>query len=84
MCQYQAKAISPYALAFGKPTLKIRFFSEPHIILTFFTLNPSHLLKVTEFWDKISQFKFLVMTEKNIFRDKVFCHEIFQILLYFV
>ena len=35
--------------------------------VTFVSLTPSHLLKVTKFIVKISQFKFLVMTEKNIF-----------------
>ena len=43
----------------------------------FLSLTPSHLLKVTKFLVEIFQFKFLVMTE--IF----FCHEIFQILIYF-
>ena len=33
---------------------------------------PSYLLKVNKFLGKISQFKFLVMTEKNIFAYKVF------------
>ena len=35
-------------------------------------LTPSHLLKVTKFLVKISQFIFLVMTEKNIFVYKLF------------
>ena len=35
-------------------------------------LTPSHLLKVTKFLVKIFQFKFLVMTEKNIFVYKFF------------
>ena len=30
-------------------------------------LTPSYLLKLTKFLVKISQFEFLVMTEKNIF-----------------
>ena len=32
----------------------------------------SYLLKVTKFLGKISQFEFLVMTEKNIFAYKLF------------
>ena len=40
----------------------------------FSSLTPSHLLKVTKFLVEISQFKFLVMTEKNIFIYKFFCH----------
>ena len=34
---------------------------------------PSHFLKVTKFSVKISQFKFLVMTEKNTVIYKYFC-----------
>ena len=33
---------------------------------------PSYLLKVTKFLGKISQLKFLVMTEENIFVYKFF------------
>ena len=33
---------------------------------------PSHLLKVTKLLGEISQFEFLVMTEKNIFAYKLF------------
>ena len=33
---------------------------------------PSYLLKVTKFVRKISQFEFLVMTEKNSFAYKLF------------
>ena len=40
----------------------------------FLSLTPSHLLKVTKFLVEISQFKFLVMTEKNIFIYNFFCH----------
>ena len=35
-------------------------------------LTASYLLKVTKFLVKISQFEFLVMTEKNIFAYKLF------------
>ena len=45
------------------PPKKIGFFSElPY--QNFSSLTPSHLLKVTKFLVKISQFKFLVMTDK--------------------
>ena len=33
---------------------------------------PSYVLKVTKFLGKVSQFEFLVMTEKNIFAYKLF------------
>ena len=36
------------------------------------SLIPSYLLKVTKLLGKISQFEFLVMTEKNIFAHKLF------------
>ena len=42
----------------------------------------SYLLKVTKFLVKISQFEFLVMTEKNIFAYKFFL-SLFQILIDF-
>ena len=63
--------------------LKVGFFSEPPKYWPFSSLAPSYLLKVTKFFVKISQFEFLVMTEKNIFVYKLFCHWIFQILIYF-
>ena len=40
----------------------------------FLSLTPSHLLKVTKFLVEISQFKFLVITKKNIFIYKYFYH----------
>ena len=40
--------------------------------LKFFIFNPICPLKVIKFLIKISQFKFLVMTEKNIFANKLF------------
>ena len=52
-------------IGFSWNPLKIGFFSEP-------PLTPSHLLKVTKFLVKISQFKFLVMTKKNSFVYKLF------------
>ena len=69
---------------FVNPHLKVRFFSEPPKYWSFSSLIPSYLLKVTEFLVKISQFKFLAMTEKNNFAYKLSCHYIFQILIYFV
>ena len=53
--------------------LKVRLFSEPPKYQSFPPLTPSYLLKVTEFFVKISQFECLViMTEKNIFVYKIF------------
>ena len=52
--------------------LTVRFFSESQKYQRFSFLTPSYLLKVTEFLVKISQFEFLVMTEKNIFAYKLF------------
>ena len=49
-----------------------------------FHLKTSHFLKETKFLVKISLFKFLVMTEKNVFVYKCKCHEIFQIFVYFL
>ena len=41
-------------------------------MLKFFILNTIFFLKVTEFLVKISQFKHLVITERNIFACKLF------------
>ena len=46
---------------------RIRFLSELPYYYHFLSLTPFHLLKVSKFIVEISQFKFLVMTEKNIF-----------------
>ena len=54
------------------PALKVRFFSEPSKYQSFASLTPPYLLKRSEFW--VSQFEFLVMTEKNIFAYIFFCH----------
>ena len=63
----------PSILVFCEPPpLKVRFFSEPSKYSSLSTLIPSYLLKVTKFLSKISQFEFLVMTEKNIFAYKLF------------
>ena len=53
-------------LVFREPPLKIGFFHEPQKYQSFSSSTPSYLLKVTKFLVKISQFEFLVMTEKNI------------------
>ena len=45
---------------------------NPQNIQSFSSLIPSYLLIVTKFLDKISQFEFLVLTEKNIFDYKLF------------
>ena len=51
---------------------KNRIFQWTPIMLKFFILNLIPSFKVTKFLIKISQFKFLVVTEKNIFADKPF------------
>ena len=43
-----------------------------HKILKFLSLTPYYLLKLTKFLVEISQFEFLVITEKNIFVYKLF------------
>ena len=67
----------PLYIGFSRPPLKVGSFSEPQKYSSFSSLIPSYLLKVTKFLGKISQFEFLVMTEKNIFAYKS------QILIYF-
>ena len=47
------------------------FSENPQNIKRFSSLIPSYLLKVTKFLGEISQFEFLVMTEKNIFSYKL-------------
>ena len=51
---------------------KRHIFQWTHKIWKFSSLTPSYLLKVTKFLVKISQFKFLVITEKNISVYKLF------------
>ena len=48
------------------------------------TLTPSNLLKVTKFLLKTPQFKFLVITEKNIFIYKLFLSLKFDVSLFFM
>ena len=62
----------PSILVLREVPLKVRFFSELPKYQFFSSLTPSYLLKVTEFFARISQFEFLVMTEKNIFAYKLF------------
>ena len=50
--------------------LNVTFFSDPLKYQNCLYLTPSHLLKVSKFLVKISQFNFLVMTDKIIFYDK--------------
>ena len=51
---------------------KSRIFLWTPKILKFFILNPILSVKSTKFLVKISQFQFLVMTEKNVFVYKLF------------
>ena len=53
---------------------KVEFFSEPPKYYSFSSSIPSYLLKVTEFFGKISQFEFLVIAKKNILLINFFCH----------
>ena len=54
-------------------SLPVSAISSPNLSTSYFSsVTPSHHLKVTKFLVKISQFKFLVMTEKNIFVYKHF------------
>ena len=65
----------PFILFFCEPLpLKIRFFGEPQKCKSFSSSTPPYLLKVTKFVVKISQFEFLVMTEKN------FCLQTFFVI----
>ena len=72
----------PLYWVFVNSPLKVRFFSKYPKYQSFSSSTPCYLLKVTKFCVKISQFEFLVMTEKNIVVYKLFCHQIFQILIY--
>ena len=54
------------------PPLKIGFFSKLRKYQCLSFLTPTYLLKVTKFLVKMSQFGFLVMTEKNIFVYRLF------------
>ena len=63
---------SPLYIGFLWTHPKSRIFQWSPKILKFFILNTILLLKVTKFLDKISQFEFFFMTEKNIFAYKLF------------
>ena len=58
---------SPLYIGLSWIPSKNRIFSEHTSYQNFSSLTLSHLLKVTKIIFKISQFKFLVMADKNIF-----------------
>ena len=60
------------------PPKKIGFFSESPMIIEFFIFNPVPYFKVNKFLVKISHFKFLVLTEKNIFAYTLFVVKYFR------
>ena len=63
----------PFYIGFSwAPPPKSLIFQWTPKILKFLFLTPSYLWKVTKFLVKISQFEFLVTTEKNIFVCKLF------------
>ena len=62
----------PSILFFVTLPLKVGFSRELQKYQSFSSLTASYLLKVPKFLVKISKFKFLVMTEKNIFVYKLF------------
>ena len=67
--------IPPIFCFFVKPSPpKNGIFQWAPIIFKCLSLTPSHLLKVTKFLVRFSQFKFLVMTKKNIFVYKLFLY----------
>ena len=59
-------------IGFSWPPIKVGLFSELQKCQSFPFLTPSYLLKVTKFLVKISQFEFLVMTDKNMFAYKLY------------
>ena len=63
---------SPHILVFGDPPSKSQIFQWTPKVLKFFILNTILSFKVTKFLGTISQFEFLVITEKNIFAYKLF------------
>ena len=74
----------PLYISFSWISLKNQIFQEAPKIPKFLSLTPYHLLKVGKFLVKISPFKFLIMTEKNVFVYKLFLSLIFHILVYFL
>ena len=70
ICPRQLLPIYWFFMNLPRKKKKLDFSRNPWKIKVFG--NPSYLLKVTKFLVKISQCKFLVMTEKNIFVYKPF------------
>ena len=66
------------------PPSKIQIFPWTPKILKFFILHLILFFKSNLSLVKISQFEFLVMTEQRILVYELFCHKIFQILVYFL
>ena len=73
---------APSILVFCEPSLKVGSSSEPQKYQSFSFLTPSYLLKITNFLVDISQFEFLIMTEKIIFAHKLFLPLNIQILIF--
>ena len=70
---FLSKPPPPSILVFREPPpLKVGLFSETPKYQSFLSFTLFFLLQVTKFLVKISEFEFLVMTEKNIFADKLF------------
>ena len=65
---------SPLHWFFWTPLPKSRIFQWTPKYLSFSSLTPSHLLKVTKFLGIFSQFEFLVLTEKIVLLLNCFCH----------
>ena len=63
---------------------KSQIFQWTPEILKFASLIPSHLLKVSKFLGKICHYEFVVMTEKNIFADKLFVIKYFRFQILFL
>ena len=62
--KFASCSISPCIFVF-RDSPKNRIFQWNTIVLSFSALDPSYFLKVTKFLVKISQFKFVVITEKH-------------------
>ena len=70
---FLSKPPPPSILVFREPPpLKVGLFSETPKYQSFLSFTLFFLLQVTKFLVKISEFEFLVMTEKNIFAYKHF------------
>ena len=75
----------PLYIGFRDPPLKVGFFGESPKYLSFSSFTSSYFLKVTKFLGNMSQFEFLVMTEKNIFYYRLFLSlNILDFNLYFM